>query len=75
MRAELACEPFCALDEKSGIVKVAFAFWAINPGGELVRNFPGPILTPKRTASAWEAPQSGGRTQSCALRVCDRHAH
>ncbi len=36
MRAELACEPFCALDEKSGIVKVAFAFWAIDPGAELV---------------------------------------
>ncbi len=36
MRAELACEPFCALDEKSGIVKVAFAFRAIDPGGELV---------------------------------------
>ena len=36
MRAELACEPICTLDEKMRMVKVIFSFWAIEPGGELV---------------------------------------
>ena len=36
MRAELACQPICSLDEKTGIVKVVFSFRAIDPDGELV---------------------------------------
>ena len=36
MRAELACEPICTLEEKPGIVKVVFSFRTIDPEGELV---------------------------------------
>ena len=36
MRAELACEPTCTLEERKGIVKVVFSFRVIDPGGELV---------------------------------------
>ena len=36
MRAELACEPVCTLEEKPGISKVVFSFRVIDPKGELV---------------------------------------
>jgi len=36
VRAELACQPICTLEEKRRIVKVVFSFRAIDPGGELV---------------------------------------
>ena len=35
MRAELACQPICTLEEKRRIVKVVFSFRTIDPEGEL----------------------------------------
>ena len=36
MRAELACEPICTHEEKTGTVKVVFSFAMIDAAGQLV---------------------------------------
>jgi hypothetical protein len=58
LRAELACEPLCTLDEKTGTVKVVFSFAIIEATG-------GPVELSWEDAHAPENGKRRGGTARC----------